>query len=57
MSDQDHSFKQSLNHRWIKANSGLTYLCPASALEGMENPSEGYLQAMCVDESINPQNS
>jgi hypothetical protein len=58
MVDQNNSFKQALGHKWIKApSSGLTYLCPAEAVQGMENPSEGYLQAMCVDESANPQNS
>ena len=42
---------------WIKASSGNTYLCPADAFRGVENPAESELQRLCVDESENPQNS
>jgi hypothetical protein len=52
-----NSFKKDLGHKWIKApHSGISYLCPAHSLAGIETPSEGYLQAVCVDESSNPQN-
>ena len=49
-------FATEVNVKWIKAESGNTYLCPASALSGLDNPTEEQLRAICVDESTNPQN-
>ena len=46
----------TLGVKWIKADSGNTYLCPVEVLKGLQNPSEEHLQAHCVDESLNPQN-
>ena len=58
MVDQSNAFKKELGYKWIKAeHSGISYLCPAKSLEGVEKPTESYLQAVCVDESTNPQNS
>ncbi len=49
-------FKQTLSVKWIKAESGNTYLCPVDALSRIENPTEDQLMTMCVNESENPQN-
>ena len=48
--------KKELAVKWIKAESGNTYLCPVSALNRLENPTEEQLKLICVDESENPQN-
>ena len=49
-------FKKELSVKWIKADSGNTYLCPVDALERIDSPSESQLKMICVDESQNPQN-
>ena len=51
-----NAFKKKLHIKWIKAGSGRTYLCPAGALDRLDNPSEDQLRSICVDESNNPQN-
>jgi hypothetical protein len=51
-----NQFKKELSVKWIKTDSGNTYLCPVSALDRFENPSEEQLRTICVDESKNPQN-
>ncbi len=56
MVDQDKIYKQKLSVKWIKAESGTTYLCPVAALSRLENPTEEQLKIICVDESANPQN-
>ena len=55
MADTTNEFTR-VNHQWIKADSGNTYLCPVAELQKLDNPSEADLQAICVDESKNPQN-
>lgn len=52
----DKPFKKELSVKWIKANSGNTYLCPVNALDRMQNPTEDQLKTICVEESSNPQN-
>jgi hypothetical protein len=47
-------FKQSIAVKWIKAESGSTYLCPVDALSRIENPTEDQLKTLCVNESENP---
>jgi hypothetical protein len=49
-------FKKELSVKWIKADSGNTYLCPVDALERIDGPSEAQLRMICVEESQNPQN-
>jgi hypothetical protein len=56
MVNESNAFKRALSFQWIKARSGNTYICPANALHGIENPSEGHLRSLCIDESENPQN-
>lgn len=56
MVDEDKIYKQELSVKWIKAESGNTYLCPVAALNRLENPTEEELKMICVDESQNPQN-
>ena len=52
-----NSYKRDLGFRWIKAESGNTYLCPAGSLAKGGNLSEERLQSLCLDESADPQNS
>lgn len=47
---------QRVNLKWIKADSGTTYLCPVNALDRLSDPSEDQLKLICVDESENPHN-
>ena len=49
-------FKKTLGVKWIKAQSGNTYLCPVAALDRLNQPTEQQLKMICVDESQNPQN-
>jgi len=56
MTDDLKEFKKELNVKWVKAESGMTYLCPVKALERLQNPGEKELKTICVDESENPQN-
>ena len=51
-----NEFKKELGVKWIKGDSGMTYLCPVDALKKLDNPSEGDLKKICVDESENPHN-
>lgn len=51
-----NEFKKNLSVKWIKADSGSTYLCPVDALDKLNNPSEDQLRMICVEESANPQN-
>ena len=51
-----NEFKKELGVKWIQSKSGSTYLCPVSALDRIEDPSEEQLRMICVEESKNPQN-
>jgi hypothetical protein len=51
-----NEFKRELSVKWIKADSGSTYLCPVNALDKLSNPTEDQLRMICVEESSNPQN-
>jgi hypothetical protein len=51
-----NEFKKELSVRWIKADSGTTYLCPVSALDRIDRSAEDQLKMICVEESMNPQN-
>ena len=55
MANLENEFKKELSVKWIKADSGSTYLCPVDALKKLKNPSEDQLKTICVDESDNPQ--
>ena len=52
-----NTYKRDLGFRWIKAESGNTYLCPARSLDEGHSLSEEQLQSLCLDESMDPQNS
>ena len=56
MVDQDKTYKQELTVQWINAESGTTYLCPVTALQRLDTPTEDQLKLICVDESANPHN-
>lgn len=57
MSHEKEEFKKELGVKWIKANSGNTYLCPVDALDRLKKPTENELKLICVDESANPENA
>jgi hypothetical protein len=56
MMDNTNEFKKELGVKWIKSESGSTYLCPVRALDRIDDPSEEQLRMICVEESLNPQN-
>ena len=56
MADELEAFKKEIGVKWVKADSGTSYLCPLAAFERLENPNEEDLKRICVDESQNPQN-
>ena len=56
MENEEKIFKRELSVKWIKAESGNTYLCPLDALKRFKDPTEEQLKMICVDESDNPQN-
>ncbi len=58
MADELKSFKKEIGVKWIKAESGTSYLCPVAAFDrlGNQKPNEEELKKICVDESRNPQN-
>ena len=56
MSELQNEFKQELGVKWVKGESGNTYLCPTTSLNRLDNPTEDDLQMICVDESMNPHN-
>jgi hypothetical protein len=58
MADELQAFKREIGVKWIKAESGTSYLCPLAAFErlGTPSPKEEDLKRICVDESMNPQN-
>jgi len=51
-----NEFKKELGVKWIKAQSGNTYLCPVDALKRLQTPTEEQLKMICIEESRNPQN-
>ena len=42
--------------KWIRSDSGTSYLCPVEAIQGRSGLTEEELNAVCVNESLNPQN-
>jgi hypothetical protein len=54
--DSTEEFKKTIGVKWIKAQSGNTYLCPVDALSRLDSPNEEDLKKICVDESDNPHN-
>ena len=57
MAEPRDEFKKEIGVKWIKCDTGNTYLCPVEALKRLDNPSEEQLKTICVDESMNPQNN
>ncbi len=56
MDSKTSEIKSRISVKWIKAESGNTYLCPANVMEKLDNPTEEDLMRYCVNESENPQN-
>ena len=57
MMEATNTNKKDLGVRWIKAESGTTYLCPTDVLDRIDAKSEYDLRMVCVEESSNPQNN
>jgi hypothetical protein len=55
MPEEEKAYKKELSVKWIKADSGNTYLCPVDAVKKIDKPTEEQLKLICVDESHNPQ--
>jgi hypothetical protein len=56
MMEDRQEVKREISLKWIKSDSGTTYLCPTAALKRIDTPTEDQLKMICVDESQNPQN-
>jgi hypothetical protein len=56
MAEDLKEFKKEIGVKWVKAESGTSYLCPVKALQRLGAPNEADLKKVCVDESDNPQN-
>jgi hypothetical protein len=56
MFEKISSRKAELGYRWIRSQSGNTYLCPTSRYSELSDASDEELRATCIDESMNPQN-
>lgn len=58
MADELQAFKKEIGVKWVRAESGTSYLCPVAAFERLNTskPKEEDLKKICVDESMNPQN-
>lgn len=54
--DTGSEFKKEIGVKWVKGESGTTYLCPLGPLDRFNNPTEENLKTICIDESQNPQN-
>ena len=57
MADELKQFNKEIGVKWVKAESGTSYLCPIKAFDrlGDAKPKEADLKKICVDESQNPQ--
>ncbi len=55
MYDSFRPFKQMLAVKWVRAQSGNTYLCPVDAISRIEQPTEEDYKRLCLNESDNPQ--
>ena len=56
MDNQTKEFKRELSVKWVKGESGTSYLCPTESLKRLDKPNDKDLEKICVDESNNPQN-
>jgi hypothetical protein len=45
-----------LGVKWIKAESGNTYLCPVDAVGKLSDRTDESLRRLCLEESRNPHN-
>ena len=56
MAEDLKEFTKEIGVKWVKGDSGTSYLCPVAALGRLSQPTEADLKQICVDESQNPQN-
>ena len=56
VSEKVENIQKRENMKWVKGDSGTTYLCKTEDLQSLKNPTEEELKRICVDESNNPQN-
>ena len=55
MSSESTEFTRR-SFKWIKSETGTTYLCPVDAIKGRSLSADEELSAVCVDESLSPHN-
>ena len=56
MDNEYKEFKKNIGVRWVKGESGNTYLCPSALIDKVDSEDESQLKTICLDESENPQN-
>ena len=56
MNKKSDLIEKRVNFKWIKAESGSTYLCPVNILNRLGTLTDEQLRTLCVDESANPHN-
>ncbi|MHC4778168.1 MAG: hypothetical protein ACYTFG_06270 [Planctomycetota bacterium] len=56
MNDDVIEISRRSNFRWVKGDSGVTYLCPVKDGEWWGGTADSRLRRVCVDESDNPHN-
>ena len=49
--------KKNLGKRWIKSDSGETWICPIDVAKNADSLSDDELRELCVNESENPENA
>ncbi|MBC8875981.1 MAG: hypothetical protein H8E44_41685 [Planctomycetes bacterium] len=42
--------------KWVKAETGTTYLCPVDVIKGRSDLTDEELSVLCIDESLSPHN-
>jgi hypothetical protein len=57
MFEEIKEVKANLGFKWVRSETGRTYLCPASQVDAVRGASDSDLEATCIDESTNPQNN
>jgi hypothetical protein len=55
MANEPTAFSRQ-SFKWIKSESGTTYLCPVDVIRGRNDLTEGELSALFMNESLSPHN-
>jgi len=54
MAEGLNGFTRKVSVKWIKAESGATYLCPVAVLDLIDGLSEDELRLICVEVPVDP---